>query len=146
MNVRTIARATDTQRRRVQDLLAAAGLPLDGLDDATTTLFVAEEGDELAGCAAVERYDEVALLRSVATRPEQRGQGIAAALTEAALADAQRHGARTAYLLTTSAEGYFARHGFHPISRSLADPRLSQSKEWGEVCRTATLMYRTLVA
>jgi amino-acid N-acetyltransferase len=136
--------ASAAERRQAQVLLGAEGLPRAGLDDSTTALFIADVEGEVAGCAAIEQYGDIVMLRSVATRPDQRGRGVAAALCAEALAEATRRGARTAYLLTTTAEPYFARLGFRTIPRAEADPRLSRSAEWGEICRTAALMTRSL--
>jgi ribosomal protein S18 acetylase RimI-like enzyme len=54
----------------------------------------------------------------VATRPAARGQGLATAVTRAALLDARQRGARTASLQATAmAERLYNRLGFQPVGR-----------------------------
>ena len=67
----------------VRDLLTEAGLPLDGAAEAFTTGVVASDGGRLVGCAAIEPFDEAALLRSVAVVPGRRGTGVGTSLVHA---------------------------------------------------------------
>ena len=69
------SRAAAGDWHSVRDLLTEAGLPLDGAAEAFATGVVATDGDRLVGCAAIEPYDGVALLRSVAVASDQRGSG-----------------------------------------------------------------------
>jgi amino-acid N-acetyltransferase len=91
-------------------------------------------------------FDSVALLRSVATEPAFRGQGLARRLCAQALSEAARLGVRHVYLLTETASGYFARHfGFQEVPRSELDPRLDPSEELRGACPdTARPMARSL--
>src|SRR5688572_28172601 len=90
-------------------LLTAAALPLDGAREHLTGFLVAEGGGAIVGCAAVERYGEVGLLRSVAVRASERGTGVGGRLVEHAIAGAASRGVSTLVLLTTTAERFFPR-------------------------------------
>lgn len=52
---------------QVLTLLQWCGLPQEGLDTLLPTIIVAREAERVVGCAALEVYETVALLRSVAT-------------------------------------------------------------------------------
>ena len=65
------------QRAAVEALLEACGLPLAGLADHWHTTWVAlATSGEVVGSVALELHGRAALLRSLATRPDQRGLGL----------------------------------------------------------------------
>jgi len=138
----TISPAAPTDLPAILDLLRASGLPLDGLAEHLATTVTARENGRLVGCAAVELYGESALLRSVAVDETLRGQGLGRALTAAALDLARARGARIAYLLTTTAGGYFPRLGFREITRDAVDPAVQQSVEFTTACPASALVMR----
>jgi len=121
----------------ILDLLTQHGLPHDGLADHIAGTLVAREGDTIIGSAALEHYGEAALLRSVAVAPTLRGQGIGGQLTAAALDLARRLGVHQLYLLTTTAEGYFPRFGFHAITRAEVAHAVQVSDEFTGACPTS---------
>src|SRR5882672_4053862 len=102
----TIERATSRDLPAVEALLAAAGLPLDGVSGAFDTGVVARDGGRILGCAAIELYGDAALVRSVAVDPIERGHGLGSALVAAVEQLARLAGAHEAYLLTETAEGW----------------------------------------
>jgi N-acetylglutamate synthase-like GNAT family acetyltransferase len=132
----------------VEALVAGAGLPIDGLAAcvAVGTAVVCREHDGcLLGVAATERFGEVALLRSVAVLAAARGNGLGRALAARALADAREAGAREAWLLTETAEGFFAGLGWERADRAAAPPAIVASVEFTTACpQTAVAMRRPL--
>src|SRR5438874_9745372 len=77
------ARPADTEG--IRQLVVDNGLPLDGLNEHLRTTLVAREDGHIVGTAAVEMYEDGALLRSVAVAPKRQGQGLGHELTEAAV-------------------------------------------------------------
>ena len=140
------SRAASGDWPSVRDLLTEAGLPLDGAAEAFATGVVASDGDRLVGCAAIEPYDGVGLLRSVAVVPDQRGTGVGTSLVRAVEDVARDRGARTLILLTETAEPWFSRLGFEVIDRSGVPADVARSVEFETACSTsAVAMQRTLV-
>ena len=123
-------------------LLGASKLPVVGIDQHVPSMIVARETTTIVGCAAVEVYGETGLLRSVAVAPQWRGTGLGQRLTRAALELARARSVRTVYLLTTTAEGFFPRFGFVPISRAELDPALQQSAELRGACPATAVAMR----
>ena len=113
-----IESAQDHDLPEVHSLLQRLSLPLDGVDDHVTTMLVAREDGHVVGTAALELYDDGALLRSVAVDPSWQGKHLGHELTEAALRLAERHRVGTVFLLTTTAERFFPKLGFEPIPRA----------------------------
>ena len=100
----------------------------------------------MVGCAAVERYGDAGLLRSVAIAPAERGHRTGEALVRRCLADARAAGVGTLVLLTTTAEGYFPRFGFEVVDRALVPEAVRQSTEFRGACpASATVMRLVLI-
>lgn len=122
-------------------LLRAASLPVDGVAEHLGDFLVAEGEGGLIGVAGLERYGDAALLRSVVVAESARGTGLGGRLTQRALEAAALSGARSVYLLTTTAERYFPRHGFQPTDRASVPAGVRESVEFTTACpSTATVM------
>jgi len=141
----TIGPATTGDLPAVRRLLEAQDLPLDDLDSHVATMVVARDDDGIIGAAAVELYAGGALLRSVVVSPAAQGQGLGHRLTEAALDLAKTRGVETAFLLTTTAEGFFPKLGFELISRDDVPESVQASVEFQSACpASATVMRKRL--
>jgi len=138
----TIRAATAADRAALCALLASHRLPLDGLPETLAGFVVAEDADgRLLGVAGLERYDGVALLRSVAVAAP--GQGVGAALVDHLLTEADAEG-RPVVLLTTTADAYFPRFGFVPVARDAVPAAVTTSAEFQGACpASAVVMLRT---
>jgi N-acetylglutamate synthase-like GNAT family acetyltransferase len=134
--------ATPNDWDGVAALLSASSLPLDGAREHLGEFVVAEHpGLGIAGCAAVERYGDAGLLRSVAVAPAERGQGTGEALVQRCLADARAAGLGTVVLLTTTADRYFPRFGFEVVDRASVPESVRDSAEFRGACpASATVM------
>jgi N-acetylglutamate synthase-like GNAT family acetyltransferase len=99
-----------------------------------TRYWVAEDArGEFVGTIGLEFGREAVLLRSAGVLPPWRSQGIAAALTQEALASAAQAGYRTIYLFSTGAGAYWRRLGFHevPVSEVVAAlPNVPQIRQY----------------
>ena len=125
----------DPSRRAVGQLLAAAALPTEDLEALDFGDFLAVGSPEtLAGVVGLEIGREVALLRSLVVDPSARGTGLGQSLVAAAEEHARRRGVRTIYLLTTTAEGFFARLGYREASRESAPEAIRRSREFAALC------------
>jgi amino-acid N-acetyltransferase len=128
-------------------LLVDAGLPTAGIPADLERFIVAEHAGRLVGAAGLERYDRAGLLRSVVVALEARGTGLGTALVERILCDSAADGVADVYLLTTTAERYFPRHGFKRVSRESVPAAVRASVEFREACpATAAVMHRRLAA
>jgi len=141
----TIERARPGDLGEILALLMASQLPVEGLCEHLATTFVAREGSRIVGSAAIERYANGALLRSVAVVPESRGRRLGRDLTEAATRLALEYQIPAIYLLTTTAEDYFRQYGFERISRTDVPATVQASVEFTSACpSSATVMRKWL--
>lgn len=139
----TISGAGATAPEELLALLAAAGLPHEGVREGLSGFLVARDvSGRLVGCIGLERYGELALLRSAAVLPEFQGARIGSRLTAALLDRAAGAGVKEVVLLTTSARGFFAEtFGFQVADRADYEARLMVSPEWRlPRCSSAVLM------
>jgi amino-acid N-acetyltransferase len=125
----------------IEDLLVARRLPTAGARAHLGTFLVAEQASALVGCAGIELYDDVGLLRSVAVDEGVAGRGLGTELLAASVELGRRLGLRALFLLTTTASGWFLRFGFQSISREQLPATLAQSEELRGACpASATAM------
>jgi amino-acid N-acetyltransferase len=127
---------------QVRSLLQRVSLPLDGLDEHVNTMLVARAGGRVVGTAALELYADGALLRSVAVDPRHHGKRLGRELTESALSLAAQNGARTVFLLTTTAERFFPKFGFEPIARDDVPASVQASVEFQSACCASAVVMR----
>ena len=140
-----IHRATAADLDAVLDMLKAAGLSLPGVDEHIADFFVARRAGRPVGAMGLELRGTHALLRSAVVVPEERGSGIAARLYATVERFAREQGVHTLVLLTTRAEGYWARHGFVHITRDDVPEPVKRSHEFRGSCpASAAVMSRTL--
>jgi amino-acid N-acetyltransferase len=137
-----IEAATDRDLPAVHALLERQHLPLAGVDEHVQAMIVARDGARVVGAAAVELYAGGALLRSVAVDPAVQGRRLGHQLTEAALELARSRGADTVFLLTTTAERFFPRFGFEPITRDDVPPSVRASVEFQSACPASAVVMR----
>jgi amino-acid N-acetyltransferase len=147
VDVRAVRAATDADLAAILALLTDSGLPVEGASGAFGhgIIAVADGTGVVAGGAAVERYGSDGLLRSVVVAPQARGLGTGRALVTAAEAMARDLGIRDLYLLTETAESWFARLGYTPLDRAAAPAGIADTWEFRYACvERGVLMHRSL--
>ena len=135
--------ATRADLPAVEHLLRALDLPTAGVAEWVERFWIADHGGKAVGVVGLEQYGDEALLRSVAVDPSWRSAGLGRALVDAALRAARTAGAKEMYLLTTTAERYFARFGFVQIARDDVPGAVQQSVEFREACPASAVVMRT---
>ena len=114
----------------ILDLVAAVHLPSEGIAEAMEYFWLARAGERIVGTVGLEVYDDMALLRSLAVTLACQHTGLGRVLTEIALSYLTTRQFRAAYLLTTTAEQFFARHGFCLVARDAVPAGVRQSVEF----------------
>lgn len=129
----------------IEALLEREHLPTNGLHDLLEQTLVARAGNRIVGCAAIELYDDGALLRSVAVDAQQRGTGVGGELTRAALRIAEKSGVNAVYLQTTGAEQFFPRFGFAVIDRADLPSAVRSSWQFTSGCCASAIVMRKIL-
>jgi len=142
--IRELGSAEDAGLRA---LLASSGLPVSDLAEARPVLFGTLDHSGLVGVVGVEVHGHSGLLRSLAVRSDARGTGLGGTLVDVAERFARTRGIRHLYLLTETAEKFFARRGYQRVERSAAPPEISGTPEFASLCpSTSGFMVKDLEA
>lgn len=110
--------AQPEHRIDVEALLQGAGLSTAGLESAYDRGWVALQGRDVVGFLTADQVGEAALIRSLAVAPAWRNQGVAARLLARCKRDWRTQGIRQLWLLTETAEHWFAQHAFQRVART----------------------------
>jgi amino-acid N-acetyltransferase len=126
------------------DLLRSNKLPTDDLST-RTTLFVAEEQNNVVGTVGLEHDTADGLLRSLSVSEEKRNAGIGQKLVHHIEGYAKKQGLKNLYLLTTTAASFFSKRGYTVVDRSDVSQFIKTTSEFCSVCpSSATLMKKEL--
>ncbi len=131
-------------------LLRNTGLPPDDIEHHLEGFLVvrspeaAIEPDILLGSVGLEIYGKFALLRSLAVHPDFQGKGLGKRLVSGITRTARERGITRLYLLTDTAEDFFKRLGFSPISRDEVPEEVKQSIEFTILCTESPSMMKEI--
>jgi amino-acid N-acetyltransferase len=124
-----------SEREKILELLTQSGLPVEDIvPECQVQFLVAEHEGAMAGCIGVELTGGHALIRSLAVTAAHRGVGIGDRLLEAAESLCRQRGVRDAFLLTLTAEPFFARRGYRRAERTLAPNGIAATTEFTSLC------------
>jgi amino-acid N-acetyltransferase len=130
----------------VKTLLQSESLPTADLHGPDPVLLLGlREGSKIAGVVGVQIFDDAGLLRSLVVSRDCRKTGYGQALVASAEALARERGARSIYLLTATAAGFFAKLGYDIVQRAEAPSAIAKTAQFAGLCpSSATCMYKVL--
>jgi len=116
-------------------ILQRAGLPTADLtEERLEEFFEARDSSGPLGIVGLELSPPDGLLRSLVVETHARRRGLGSRLLAHAEAHARSRGVRWLYLLTTTAEAFFAGRGYVRAERSEAPPSIRSSAEFTALC------------
>lgn len=126
-------------------LLEASDLLVSDLDEGDGEYWVYRANDRDQSFGGLVAYGPHGLVRSiVATRP---GEGAGRRILNHLFDRAGARGLRQVWLLTTDADGFFAKHGFVRVAREEAPDVIAATAQFASLCpTTAILMMRELAS
>jgi amino-acid N-acetyltransferase len=128
-------------------LLRAADLPHEDFADHLGHFLVARHAGAVAGAIGFELHGSDALLRSLVIAPDLRGAGLGGRLVEQLAAAARTQGVKRFFLLTMTAEEFFAKRGFQKADRRSVPAAIAGTKEFNSLCPVSAIcMTRTMEA
>lgn len=137
-----LERASGERLDEVEALLVANDLPAADVRDGAGEFFVAFDEGDVVGVGGLEVYDDVALLRSLVVHDAVRGQGYGNAVCDALEREARRREVDRAFLLTTTAAGFFDARGYETVDRSDAPSVLRGTTEFADLCPASAVCMR----
>lgn len=139
----SVRKSLASDLRGIELLLSSAQLPASDIERYLSTFFVADNGYQIIGVGGLENCGSgIGLLRSFVVAPEFRNQGIAARMFAQVAAAARQLGISALYLLTNTAQDYFAKRGFTRMARDDAPAPIRRTSQYANEprCGAATLM------
>jgi amino-acid N-acetyltransferase len=122
-------------RAAAASLLESAALPSSDLTDAHMEhFFYCGDASHPCGLVGIELRGRAALLRSLVVDERYRSTGMGAQLVERAEAHARASGASAIYLLTTTAEHFFAKRGYAMAARASAPAEIRNTRQFADIC------------
>jgi amino-acid N-acetyltransferase len=127
-------------------LLERESLPASDITDLhLKRFFYTGSADAPTGIVGLEMYGTVALLRSLVVSANARSRGLGTALIAHAENHAASHGIHSLYLLTTTAQAFFAHLGYTRIDRSQAPAAIRSTSEFAGLCPSSSaFMFKRL--
>lgn len=136
------AKALEDVRAR----LLSEGLPVQDLGASPISFYeVKTATGATVGWGGLEQYGNHAILRSVVVNSVLRGLGAGRTLVDALIHEATVQGLSHLWLLTQSADGFFAKLGFTPVPKETAPFAIQSSEEFSNlddadaICMSKTL-------
>ena len=130
---------------QLEVLLQANHLPTEDCVEQAQHYCASYEGDELVAAGAIEPVAQYGLLRSVVVREDHRGRRLARRIAIHLLDQAREEGRVAIYLLTETAESYFAGLGFAVVVRADVPKPITLTSQFSSLCpESASCMYLTL--
>ena len=127
--------ATPSDEAGVKALLRSCVLPFEDLTPAHLAHFlVIKDYAQIVGVVGLEVCGAFGLLRSLAVAESLRGQRLGLQLVEQIEAYARSQQISVLYLLTTTAERFFAEFEYQEISRGSAPAPLQETTEFQSIC------------
>lgn len=127
--------------RAAAALLTAVGLPSADLTKPHLKHFLfSGPRNAPTGLVGLELFDSDALLRSLAVAPDAQRSGLGSALLELAEVYAYTRGARSLYLLTTTAQRFFEKRGYRLTSRESCPATIRSTSEFASLCPASSAL------
>ena len=143
-----ISFASIEDENKIMEVLAAGGLDHQDITPSHLQHFLVLKDDShstLTGVVGLELKNNNALLRSLTVIEPQRSKGLATQLLKEIEKYARSQQVDTLYLLTLTAEHFFAKQGYRKIDRSSAPPAIQETAEFSRLCpATAVCMEKHL--
>lgn len=121
--------ATEKDVPEVEDLLRACQLPVEGVREHIDHYLVSRDGGGLIGCAGLERYGKVGLLRCIAVARRARLAGLGELILSLLVADARESGIESLVVHPAGAAPYFEQIGFTAAETAVLPADLRRSLE-----------------
>ena len=128
-----------------REMLKSENLCIDDLEDIPGILQVAIYEGKIIGGYGLEIFGDEALFRSLIVSEELRGMGLGIEIMKEAFNQSKNYEIKTLYLLTTTADKFFLRHGFKVIERNSVPESIGGTTEFISFCPdTAVCMNKNL--
>lgn len=145
MNQKPIEVITGTAPSEIRQLLQSYDLDISDLDENVVELFAYMHHKTLVGVIGIERYQTIGLLRSLAVDREFQQQGIGEQLVSFLIQHCKANNILELFLLTTTADQYFKKHGFVAVNRQAVPREIKLTSQFADLCPVSAVVMKRKV-
>ena len=134
---------------KIKEVLTAGGLHHEDITPSHLQHFLVLKDDPsstLTGVVGLELINNNALLRSLAVIEPHRSKGLATQLLKEIEKYARSNQVDTLYLLTLTAERFFAKRGYRKTDRKSAPPAIQETAEFKSLCPATAVCMKKLLS
>jgi amino-acid N-acetyltransferase len=132
--------ASDKDEPWIRQLLNLCGLPDEDITPEHLKHFwVLKDGFQIAGVVGIEILGSIGLLRSLAVQEKFRKGGLGSQLVQKAENHAVSLKLKALYLLTLTADDFFAKRGYRKIARATVPPEVQKTPEFQGICPASSV-------
>lgn len=127
----------------IEGLLKQNDLPYQDIKTTGKDFFLAYDNSLFIGCVGLEKFDRIALLRSMVVKEKYRNKSYGKQICSLLMEYAKAQDIRELYLLTTTAKDFFEKIGFEIIERNSAPDAIKTTTEFLGLCPTSAVCMQT---
>ena len=128
-----------------RDLLKKFGLPNSDIENEFLNLFSINQADQVIGIVGFEQYGKHGLLRSFVIEKDRQSKGLGAQALDVIEALANQQGIEQFYLLTTTADKFFARNDYTVFDRQAIPEAIGKTTEFNSLCPDSAVCMRKIL-
>lgn len=141
----TIKKLMKTEVSYARLLLKVNGLPCSDIENESVKLFSIQQDNQNIGIIGFEQYGNHGLLRSFVIEEQYRSKGLGAHVLSDFEKLASKQGVEEFYLLTTTADKFFARNGFEVFDRKAVPQLIANTTEFDSICPASAVCMRKIL-
>ena len=129
----------------IEKILQKENLPYQDVNAENIEFYMAFADADFVGIIGLEKFIDVALLRSMVVFDKFRNRGYGCKIVNQLLEEATAKGIKEIFILTTTAKDFFKRIGFEVIERKDVPDSIKSTTEFTSLCpASATCMHINL--
>lgn len=117
-------------------------LPTEDIGEILNCLYLGINSETVVGLGGIEHHGDDGLLRSLVIAEPFRQQGYGQELCQQLIQKAQADDIQALYLLTNTADRFFAKLGFEQIDRQAAPATMQHTTEFSSLCPDTAVCMR----
>jgi amino-acid N-acetyltransferase len=130
----------------IRKLLQDNGLPISDVTLENTNFFAAYLNGRIIGSVGLQIMDSVALLRSMVVEDRYRNLQLGKQLYEKVMELAVERQIQEIFLITTTAQAYFAEKGFEVIARDQVPDLVQQTTQFSKTCPDSGIVMHKFIS
>ena len=140
-----IEKLNKTQISFALKLLKENSLPYSDIEYKSVQLYSIQKDDQTIGIIGFEQYGKHGLLRSFVIEAQYRSKGLGAQVLSDFEKLVSELGISELYLLTTTANKFFARNGFEVFDRKAVPQLIATTTEFDSICPASAVCMRKIL-